>query len=57
MWIDPLVEEVRKRRKELMAQFDHDPQKVLDELKKERGKYSDRLTRPSKKVHYIDVLS
>ncbi len=48
MWIDPLVEEVRQRRRELMAEFDYDPQKFLDFLKRERRKYSDRLTYPRK---------
>lgn len=48
MWIDPLVEEVRERRRKLMAEFDCDPQKFLDFLKGERRKYSDRLTYPRK---------
>ena len=49
MWIDPLVEEVRQRRRKLMAEFDYDPQKFLGFLKRERRKYSDRLTCPQKK--------
>jgi hypothetical protein len=32
-----------------MAEFDYDPQKFLDFLKRERRKYSDRLTSPQKK--------
>lgn len=49
MWMDPLVEEVRQRRRKLMAEFDYNPQKFLDFLKTERGKYLDRLTCPQKK--------
>jgi hypothetical protein len=48
MWTDPVVEEVRKRRRELMAEFGYDPKKVLDSLKREREKYSERLTCPPK---------
>jgi hypothetical protein len=50
MWIDPLVEEIRQRRRDLMAEFDYDPRKFLDFLKGERRKYSDRLTRPTKNI-------
>ena len=53
MWIDPLVEEVRKRRRDLMAEFDYNPQKVLEGLKREREKYSDRLIRALKKPHSV----
>lgn len=48
MWTDPVVEEVRERRRELMAEFDYNPKKVLDSLKREREKHSERLTRPPK---------
>jgi hypothetical protein len=48
MWTDPVVEEIRKRRRELMAEFDYNPKKVLDSLKREREKYSERLTCPPK---------
>ncbi len=51
MWVDPLVEEIRKRRRELMAEFDYDPQKVLDGLKRKRKEYSDRLIHTPKKLH------
>ncbi len=51
MWRDPLVEELRKRRRELMAEFDYNPQKVLEGLKRQRYKYSDRLIHVPKKHH------
>ncbi|MBM3283341.1 hypothetical protein FJY90_03735 [Candidatus Gottesmanbacteria bacterium] len=45
MWVDPLVEEIRKRRRELMAEFDYDPRKVLKNLKEEKGRYSEKMIR------------
>ncbi len=44
MWTDPLVEEIRKRRRELMAEFDYDPKKVINALKDDRtmGLWDDR---------------
>ena len=49
MWLDPLVEEVRKRRQELMAEYDYDPKKILQAIRKEEEKYSDRLVYSTKK--------
>ena len=49
MWIDPLVEEVRKRRQELMAEYDYDPKKILQAVKKEEEKHADRLVSLNKK--------
>jgi len=49
MWLDPVVEEVRERRRELMAEYDYDPKKVLEAIKKERYKYTDRLVSLNKK--------
>ena len=49
MWLDPVVEEVRKRRQELMAEYDYDPKKILEAIKKERYKYTDRLVSLNKK--------
>ena len=49
MWTDLLVEEVRQRRRQLMAEFDYDPQQVLDSLKRKRKEYSDRLIHAPKK--------
>jgi len=36
MWEDPLVEEIRKRRRELIAEYDNDLSKLMDIIKKER---------------------
>lgn len=43
MWTDPLVEEVRKRRRELMAEFDYDPNKLINTLKMEKVKQTNML--------------
>jgi len=53
MWIDPLVREIRKRRKDLMAEFDYDPRKVVESMKRDREKYSDRLVHPDKKHELV----
>jgi hypothetical protein len=50
MWLDPVVEEVRERRRELMAEFDYNPQKIIEGIKKEMEKYSDRLVYSTKKT-------
>ena len=47
MWTDPVVEGVRKRRRELMAEFGYDPKKVLDSLKREREIFG-KIDLPSK---------
>jgi len=44
MWTDTLVEEVRQRRRTLMAELDYTPQRVLQALREEREKYWERLT-------------
>jgi F0F1-type ATP synthase membrane subunit b/b' len=49
MWLDPVVEEVRKRRQELMAEYDYDPKKILQAIKKEEEKHADRLVSLNKK--------
>jgi hypothetical protein len=49
MWLDPVVEEVRKRRQELMAEYDYDPKKILQVIKKEEEKHADRLVSLNKK--------
>jgi hypothetical protein len=43
MWEDPLVEEIRKRRREIMAEYDNDISKLIDDIKKKRKKYSGRI--------------
>jgi hypothetical protein len=53
MWIDPLVEEIRKRRQELMAEFDYDPQKFLENIKNERRKYSHKLVYSTNKHEIV----
>ena len=35
MWEDPLVEEVRKRCRELIAEYNNDLSKLIDSIKKE----------------------
>jgi len=58
MWSDPLVEEIRRRRRELMAEFDYNPKKFIKFLKGEKDKYSNRLVQTEKKrkaVARIDI--
>ena len=50
MWLDPVVEEVRKRRQELMAEYDYDPKKILQAIRKEEDKYADRLVSSTRKA-------
>ncbi|MEK7396812.1 MAG: hypothetical protein AAB116_07725 [Candidatus Poribacteria bacterium] len=49
MWEDPLVEEIRNRRREIMAEYDNDINKRIDDIKRERKKYSDRIVHTKKK--------
>jgi F0F1-type ATP synthase membrane subunit b/b' len=49
MWLDPVVEEVRKRRQELMAEYDYDPKKILQAIRKEEEKYANRLVYSTQK--------
>ncbi|HGJ67615.1 TPA: hypothetical protein ENS27_19820 [bacterium] len=43
MWEDPLVEEIRKRRRELMTEYDNDLKKLIGHINKERKRYKDRI--------------
>jgi hypothetical protein len=56
MWSDPLVEEVRKRRRELMAEFNYDPKKVIKFLKEEKDKYSKKLVRSNRKRKVVTKI-
>ena len=37
MWKDPIVEDVRKARNELAAQFDYDIQKIVEDAQNRQG--------------------
>ena len=56
MWEDPLVEEIRKRRRELMAEYDNDLSKLIDSIKKNRKKYPDRLASEKKKKKTVSIV-
>lgn len=43
MYKDILVEEIRKRREELMGQFDFDAEKIFRMLKEEEKKDKDKI--------------
>jgi hypothetical protein len=43
MWEDLLVEEIRKRRRELLAEYNNDLRKLIDHINKERKRYKDRI--------------
>jgi len=49
MWEDPLVEEIRKRRREIIAEYDNDISKLIDDMKKKSKKYPDRIVHVKKK--------
>lgn len=38
MWIDPIVEEIRRNREEYAAQFNHDLHTICDDLRRQQGK-------------------
>ena len=45
MYDDPVVEEVRKVRREIMAECDNDPEKYLRRMRKIQDRFKDRLVR------------
>jgi len=42
---DPIVEEVRKVRRQIEEEFDHDVNKYLDHVYEQQKRYGDRLVR------------
>jgi hypothetical protein len=40
---DPLLDEVRDRRRQVSAQFDHDVEKLFDELRRRESEHPDTL--------------
>ena len=40
---DPIVEEVRRIRRDYAARFDYDPAAIAEDLKKKRQRYAERL--------------
>lgn len=55
MWTDPLVKEIRKRRRELMAEFDYEPKKVIDYLR--NVKESDKLSKKGMEEHLMERIT
>lgn len=43
MWTDPIVEEVRKHRKEIEKDCDNDFDKIFKRIKEREKKYQNRL--------------
>jgi hypothetical protein len=43
---DPIIEETRRIREEISAQFDHDVGKLCDHLREIEAQYPDRIWRP-----------
>ncbi len=55
MWTDPIVEEVRKHRKEIEKACDNDFDKLYKRIKEREKKYQNRLvTEPIKDVQEKD---
>jgi hypothetical protein len=46
MWEDPIVQEVRREREKLSAQFDFDVRAIFEDLRKRQGAHGARLIRP-----------
>ena len=46
MWEDPIVQEVRREREKLSAQFDFDVHAIFEDLRKRQGTHRARLIRP-----------
>lgn len=42
---DPVIDEVRAVRKRISAQFDHDPQRLVEHYRKLQERHRDRLIR------------
>lgn len=55
MWTDPIVEEVRKHRREIEKDCDNDFEKLFQRIKEREMKYQNRLvTKPIKVVQDKD---
>ena len=46
MWKDPIVEEVRRERKKLEAQFNFDVDAIFADLRRRQSKLGERLVKP-----------
>jgi len=49
MWEDPIVQEVRREREKLSAQFDFDVDAIFEDLRKRQTTHGTRLIRPKKR--------
>ena len=50
MWEDPIVQEVRREREKLAAQFNFDVDAIFEDLRKRQSTLGERLVRPKKKA-------
>ncbi|HEX7376656.1 MAG TPA: hypothetical protein VF278_06060, partial [Pirellulales bacterium] len=51
MWIDPIVEEIRRFRDEYAAQFNHDLHAICNDLRRQQGKdCRDVVSLPPKRI-------
>jgi hypothetical protein len=46
MWEDPIVQEVRREREKLSAQFDFEVHAIFEDLRKRQGTHGARFIRP-----------
>jgi hypothetical protein len=49
MWEDPIVQEVRREREKLSAQFDFDVDAIFADLRKRQSSQGERLVRPRRR--------
>ncbi len=48
MWEDPIVQDVRREREKLAAQFNFDVDAIFEDLRKRQSTLGERLVRPKK---------
>jgi hypothetical protein len=49
MWEDPIVQEIRREREKLAAQFNFDVDAIFEDLRKRQSTLGERPLRPKKK--------
>jgi len=50
---DPILDEIRRVRHQISAQFDHDPVKLVAHYMRLQERHRDRLVRPAKMANSI----
>ena len=50
---DPVIDEIRKIRREISAEHDHDPRKLVQHAVELQEEYRDRLIRQRKRPRHV----